>query len=129
MKPQVQRFYPGEWDEERIGRLVRENLSRAKVLVKGAKTVGCYYWEPEENAIAVLLAVMLLPEHRGKRLGTWLMACFEAEARAMGATRAGLAVFRESRAAELYRKLGYRVTGEDGPAALTMEKEFRDHNT
>jgi hypothetical protein len=43
---------------------------------------------------------------------------------ASGANRAGLAVFRESRATKLYEKLGYRVTGQDGPAALTMEKDL-----
>jgi len=124
MKSQVEQYYPGEWDEKRIEVLIRDNLSRARVLLANGTTVGLYYWEQDEDAVAVLLAVIVLPEHRGLGLGTWLVACFESEAAASGASRAGLAVFRESRAARLYEKLGYRVTGQDGPAALTMEKDL-----
>ena len=36
--------------------------------------------------------------------------------------QAGLAVFKDNPAIRLYERLGYEVTGRDGPNALEMQK-------
>jgi GNAT superfamily N-acetyltransferase len=122
MKPEVERLYPGEWDEGRALGILRENLERAWVVERGGETVACYYWSVEAPATAVLLSIQVAPAHRSKGLGTWLMACFEREAQACGMAEAGLAVFEGNPAMGLYCRLGYEVSGMDGPSAYEMRK-------
>ncbi len=124
MKPHVERHYPGLWNEENATTIVRDNLERAKVVVLEGRVVAACYWWSEEPLTAVLHSVQVCPEHQGKGIGTWLVKDFEAEARAFGLERAGLAVFKDNPAQRLYERLGYVVSGTDGPHALEMTKRI-----
>lgn len=57
-------------------------------------------------------AVSLLPEMRGKGLGTALMALMLRHLQALGYPRASLAVQKENYAVRMYRALGFRTIRE-----------------
>jgi GNAT superfamily N-acetyltransferase len=122
MKAEVEKHY--RWDEENARKIVVENLDRARVLMFKRQMVGGYYWWIEKPDIAVLHSIQVAAAHRNKGLGKWLMACFENEAFAAGLKRAGLAVFTGNSARAFYERLGYKVTGNDGPNAVEMEKRL-----
>jgi GNAT superfamily N-acetyltransferase len=122
MKTEVDRLYPGTWNDEHARSIIVENLPRARIVEWEGSRTGAYYWRAEEPSTAVLHSLQIAPAHRRKGLGRWLMGFFEAEAKAQGLTRAGLAVFDTNPALEFYRRLGYSACGRDGPSALAMEK-------
>jgi len=122
MKAHVERHYPGGWDDKNARSLIEDNLQRAKVLVFEGRLVGFYYWSDDEPNIAGLHSIQVGKEHRGRGLGTWLMACFEMEAKAKDKRFVELAVFEDNPAQRLYERLGYQVSGQDGPHALEMRK-------
>jgi len=122
MKAEVEKLYPGGWDEKNARTIVADNLQRACVLLFQGHVVGAFYWWIEEPSTAVMHSIQVVPGHRSKGLGRWLMSCFEAAAKADGLKRVGLTVFRGNRAIELYKRLGYKVTGTDGPNAIEMQK-------
>ncbi|MFA4985160.1 MAG: GNAT family N-acetyltransferase [Candidatus Brocadiia bacterium] len=124
MKPAVDRNYPGQWDDDVANTIIAENLERAQVVEVNGQIVAFYYWWIEEPDIAVLHSIQVAASLQRKGLGTWLIGHFEAEARNMGARKVGLAVFDDNRAISLYRRLGYKVTGTDGPHAVEMEKNL-----
>jgi ribosomal protein S18 acetylase RimI-like enzyme len=124
MKPEVERLYPGSWDEENALKIVTDNLDKACVLDNEGKAVGCYYWWVEEPSMAVLHSIQIVVEHRNKGVGCWVMACFETQAREHGLRNAGLAVFEGNPAIRLYERIGYAVSGRDGPSALEMRKSL-----
>jgi GNAT superfamily N-acetyltransferase len=125
MRPAVERWYPGEWDEQNALGVLQDNLERARVVERNGEVVGCYYFWTEEPAIAVLHSVQVVPDHRGAGVGSWLISCFETEARRLGMKHAGLAVYKDNPALRLYERLGYRVSGTDGPGAWEMLKDLR----
>ena len=57
-------------------------------------------------------AVSLLPEYRGRGIGTAMMACMLRHLRAAGYRRASLAVQKENYAVRMYRALGFRTVRE-----------------
>ena len=122
MKAEVEKHY--QWDEENAREIVAENLDRARVLLFNRQMVGGYYWWIEKPDMAVLHSIQVAAAHRNKGLGRWMMACFEADAFSAGLKRVGLAVFTGNPARELYERLGYKVTGNDGPNAVEMEKRL-----
>jgi len=124
MKDKVEKHCPGSWDEDDACRMVADNIRRARVLTFQEQVVGTYYWWPEAPRTAVLHSVQIAPSHRNQGLGTWLIRCFEDDAKSAGLRIAGLAVFKGSPALRLYRRLGYEVTGTDGPNAVEMQKDL-----
>lgn len=124
MKLSIDRYYPGSWDDDETRLIVVENLERARVVEISGDIVACYYWWIEGSNIAFLHSIQVAEAHRNKGLGNWLMTCFETEARALGLKKAGLTVFNDNPAIGLYKRLGYTVTGEDGPSAIEMEKSL-----
>jgi GNAT superfamily N-acetyltransferase len=61
--------------------------------------------------------VALLPEHRGRGLGTALVKDLLEEARAAGKP-VRLHALKEGRAAALYARLGFSALADEGPYAL-----------
>lgn len=69
------------------------------------------YAELEDYGSLYISGIALLPEARGRGLGTRLMAAAEARARDLGLPRASLICFEMNEGAmRLYRRLGYRET-------------------
>ncbi|MHC5039468.1 MAG: GNAT family N-acetyltransferase [Planctomycetota bacterium] len=126
MKAEAEKRYPGRWDEEETRDALMGNLEDARVLIWESRVVGAYTWWIEPPATAVLHSVQVAPGHRNLGLGTQLIRDFEKEARSRGMKTAGLTVFKTNRAIGLYRRLGYEVTGEDGPHAVEMRKNLMD---
>jgi GNAT superfamily N-acetyltransferase len=120
MKEEVENHY--RWDEENARQIVADNLERARLLMFQDQVVGVYYWWIEGADLAVLHSIQVASGHRNKGLGKWMMECFESEVVAHGLNRAGLAVYSGNPAMAFYRRLGYRITGNDGPNAVEMEK-------
>lgn len=58
-------------------------------------------------------AISVLPEHRGRGVGTLLMQALLAQLRRKGYAKASLAVQKTNRAAGLYRRLGFDIVGEN----------------
>lgn len=82
------------------------------VIEIGATPAGRWYVDrrPEELH---LIDVSLLPEHRGAGIGTALVEALQEEAAASGRA-VTLHVARDNRAAALYQRLGFRITGDLG---------------
>jgi GNAT superfamily N-acetyltransferase len=122
MKEEVEKYF--QWDEENARQIIVDNLDRARVLVFQNRMVGLYYWWSEPPNLAILGSIQVASGHRNKGLGKRLMGDFEDQAWAAGLRRAGLAVFTGNPARAFYERLGYRVTGNDGPHAWEMEKDL-----
>ena len=71
---------------------------------------GSGYVDPDTAEVAIAV----WPEHRGRGLGTRLLAALAAEAQTAGITRLSLAVERENPAARLYLRSGYTIIAEPG---------------
>ncbi|HEY8209240.1 MAG TPA: GNAT family N-acetyltransferase [Myxococcaceae bacterium] len=96
----------------------RAQLPRADhqiVLVAGAPA-GRLLVDRREDEIR-LADIALLPEHRGRGLGTALLQALLAEAKA-AARPVRLHVLHGSRAAALYARMGFSTLAADGPYVL-----------
>lgn len=96
----------------------RARLPRADhqiVLVDGAPA-GRLLVDRREDELR-LADIALLPEHRGRGLGTALLQALLAEARAT-AKPVRLHALQGSRAAALYTRLGFSTLAADGPHVL-----------
>lgn len=71
-----------------------------------------------------ILDIALLPEHRGRGLGTQLLQAVLAEARAAGLP-VRLSVSRENPALRLYRRLGFAPLAEEG---FYLQMEYAPRN-
>ncbi|MFI8415639.1 GNAT family N-acetyltransferase [Serratia sp. NPDC078593] len=77
------------------------------------QTVG-YIWFSLEDSSAFLMDIMLLPEYQGRGIGKQFMQSFLNELIASGAEELELRVSpHNQRALNMYKKLGFRVTGFD----------------
>ncbi|MDD2717678.1 MAG: GNAT family N-acetyltransferase [Candidatus Wallbacteria bacterium] len=122
-KPELDRNYPGQWSQEKSRELIAENLNSARIVEFAGQSVGCYYWW-KDGETAVLSSIQIRENHRFKGIGTWLMNCFEAEVKEQKMAGTGLAVYLDNSAIAFYEKLGYKITGNDGPYAILMEKDI-----
>jgi GNAT superfamily N-acetyltransferase/DNA-binding transcriptional ArsR family regulator len=77
---------------------------------------GSGYVDPDTPEIAIAV----WPGHRGRGLGTRLLAALAEAARAAGIGRLSLAVERENPAADLYLRCGYRIIAEPGADYLMV---------
>ena len=59
------------------------------------------------------LAIAVLPQERGRGLGTALLAALFETLRARGVRQTSLSVQKENPAARLYRRVGYEIVGEN----------------
>ena len=100
---------------------MRSRYPTAQLLVVTAdgSDVGRLYRTEAEGSELWLLDVALLPEWRGRGIGSRLVTNLVAEADARG-VRLCLHVNRTNRARQLYERLGFVVTGE---SELTLRME------
>lgn len=96
--------------QERAYRTARPAALFAVVLIDG-EPAGRLYVERSPAEIGVL-DIALLPEHRGRGIGTELLLGLIGEARESG-RRVTLSVLRSNPARALYERLGFTVTGSD----------------
>jgi ribosomal protein S18 acetylase RimI-like enzyme len=107
------------------GRYYREQMPDASyevVLVDG-EPGGRLYVDRRDDEIHVV-DVALLPEHRGRGLGTRLMREVLAEADAAG-KRVTIYVERFNRALSLYERLGFSQIGDEGVYLLLERRPIR----
>jgi ribosomal protein S18 acetylase RimI-like enzyme len=83
-----------------------------QVVLLGGEPVGRLYLARTEQEL-LILDVSLLPEHRGRGIGTALLRAVLDEAAAAG-KRVRLHVERSNRALRLYRRLGFREVADLG---------------
>jgi RimJ/RimL family protein N-acetyltransferase len=99
------------------------------VAVEGATVVGWCDVVPVPRPIFAHVGVLgmgLLPDHRGRGLGTALMTAALEASRACGLERVELAVFAgNERAQRLYRKIGFVVEGVQSRRAK-IDGHYRD---
>ena len=102
-------------------RWYRENYTRAtyEVIVAGGEPVGRLYLHRGE-AETRIVDIALLPEHRGRGIGTELLRELLAEADAAG-RRVTIHVERLNPALRLYERLGFSVA-EDKGVYLFLER-------
>lgn len=113
--------------QDRVYRQTYPDASFAVVLVAGAPG-GRLYVDRDLDSIH-LIDIALLPEHRGRGIGTALLGQLLEEGRE-AATRVTLEALRSSPALPLYRRLGFEITREDDvyatlesrPAAVAQAK-------
>jgi GNAT superfamily N-acetyltransferase len=74
--------------------------------------MGRLYLEPRASTLLVI-DIALLPQWRGRGLGTALLECVRAQAHAAGKS-VTVAVEKDNRAQTLYRRLGFREIGDHG---------------
>jgi len=67
--------------------------------------------------------IQLSEKVRGKGLGTYLMKLLEQETLDHGLKRICLKVFKDNKAVQLYKRLGYKIFSEDD-TSLIMEKDI-----
>ena len=103
-------------------RWYRENYTRAtyEVIVADGEPVGRLYLHRGEAEMRIV-DIALLPEHRGKGIGTELLRELLAEADAAG-KRVTIHVERLNPAVRLYERLGFSVA-EDKGVYLFLERQ------
>lgn len=84
----------------------------------GAEQVGFARVISDRATFAYLADVFILPEHRGKGLGVWLVETVLADPRLKGARKWMLAT---ADAHELYRRFGFTALGDPGKM-MVMER-------
>ncbi|GMV83134.1 MAG: hypothetical protein AMXMBFR7_43180 [Planctomycetota bacterium] len=124
MRAQVERYYPGSWDDQSSRELIVRHLAQARIMDFAGQAVGHFYWWQDPPGTAILNSIQLLEAHRGRGLGGWMLAEFEREAMAAGCHTAELAVFEDNRARNLYARAGYAQIGMDGPHAFVLGKRL-----
>lgn len=116
---QVERFLRSQFELQH-GEYHRNYPDAAyDVLLVGGEPAGRLYVERDDEAVHVL-DIALLPEFRGRGIGTGLLEEVVAEAEAAGKV-ARVYVERTNRAMSLYRRLGFEPVGEHG-IYLLMER-------
>jgi GNAT superfamily N-acetyltransferase len=70
-------------------------------------------WIDRKEKVILLVDIALLPEFRNLGIGTALIRNLQAEAAAIGVP-VDLHVFKEDRALQLYKRLGFEITGATG---------------
>jgi GNAT superfamily N-acetyltransferase len=96
----------------------RAQLPRAdhRIILVGGAPAGRLLVDRREGELR-LADIALLPEHRGRGLGTALVRALLQEAQAAGKP-VRLHALQGSRAAALYARLGFAAGGTDGPYVL-----------
>jgi ribosomal protein S18 acetylase RimI-like enzyme len=89
-----------------------------RIVVCQGRDIGRIYVDRRAGEIN-LMEITLLPQWRGRGIGGTLVSELQEEARAAGAA-VSLYVESENPARRLYRRMGFRVVGEDG-VYLRME--------
>ena len=92
--------------------------ARFDVICKRGRDVGRYYVDPTEREIRIM-DIALLPEHRGRGIGTRLVQDVLDEARASGRS-VSLHVEETNPAKRLYERMGF-VDVEDRGVYMLME--------
>jgi len=123
MKPLIERYYPGAWDEEKLAQELRDQLGTTFVLESSGIVIAFLRWSQEDDA-TVLYSVQVHEDHRGRGFGTHLIAEFENRAKKCGARKAVLVVHDGNHSRHLYEHLGYRESGRDGEFAAEMSKQL-----
>jgi ribosomal protein S18 acetylase RimI-like enzyme len=126
----------GAWDPDNALKLSQEAMTR--FLPSGLHTEGAYLYSVVEadddthigyiwfnvtegrgGREAFIYDIYIYEPHQGKGYGKQTMQALDEEARKMGVTKIGLHVFgQNTRAFELYKKMGYIVTD------ISMSKEL-----
>lgn len=113
------------WDHARVEAMVAQQFALQDgsyrghyrqayfdVVMRGATPIGRLYHD-WSGAVARVIEIALLPEHRGNGIGTHLMRSFVADA-ARRALAAELYVEQDNPVRALYRRLGFEPVGEHG---------------
>jgi 8-oxo-dGTP diphosphatase len=114
----------GGWDEaaQRRDFEARLRLPTHEILERDGRAIGCLSTAELPDAIA-LHRVCLLPEAQGQGLGSALVSEVIARGKALGLP-VRLRVFKTNPAHELYRRLGFAVSGES-ETHFQMERAAR----
>jgi ribosomal protein S18 acetylase RimI-like enzyme len=108
---QVEAFLEMQWQIERRARAIQHPNAEHRIVVLDGRAVGRLLVDRTSDEIRIV-DIGLLPEARGRGIGTALLGDLIAEAEAR-AVRIVLSVRRGNAAERLYRRLGFTVTGED----------------
>ena len=100
------------WDEAFQAKRFSEHFSPARyqIVVVEGRDAGALSVEDRSNEV-LLADIELLPEYRGRGLGTAIVAAIVAEAKARGLPVA-LQVLKVNPARRLYERLGFVLTGQ-----------------
>lgn len=102
----------GEWSDEAQDKFFESAWTSSKHEIIYANGKPCGYFSMDESDDAITLhELVLLPEFQGQGIGSRILS----EAIGIAKSKnipANLQVLKENKAAELYRKLGFKQTGE-----------------
>jgi ribosomal protein S18 acetylase RimI-like enzyme len=105
----------GAWDEQDLVARFRQAFDPDDVQIIEVDGVDAGYLQVSESAEEISLAqIHLAAPFRSRGIGTRLIRALMSDARTKGKP-VSLAVVRNNPAFSLYRRLGFRVIGEDGP--------------
>jgi ribosomal protein S18 acetylase RimI-like enzyme len=122
MKPFVEKHW-GKWDPK----LFTDNYKteRSKMILVDGKKAGFYEIEVIDD-LGIIHGIQILPEFRGKGIGTKVMVIIEEEFKKKNARVSRLRVFVDNPARRLYETLGYKKANiQDAYAkkgTIVMEK-------
>jgi [ribosomal protein S18]-alanine N-acetyltransferase len=113
-EPHINRILNG-WGREGDLALIAENSNNQSIgavyirlFTEENKTYGYY------NDQTPILGIAILPEYRGKGIGTILLEGIFKEAKALGYTHISLSVDPNNPARRLYERFGFEKVGVDG---------------
>jgi len=115
-------FLRMQFNAQRHGYRTAFPRAQFAIILSGGQAVGRIVIDRAEDGF-LLVDIALLPEHRGRGLGTALVQNLLREAAAAGKP-VRLSVLKGQRAFQFYQRLGFVKTGEDG---LRDQMEWRGH--
>jgi GNAT superfamily N-acetyltransferase len=117
---QVDAFLRMQYDAQHADYWHNYDTSRFAVVVHDGVDVGRLYVERRPHALAII-DIALLPEHRGKGIGSILLARLADEADEHDLTT-NIHVERENPAQRLYLRFGFEFRDDVGPIYRYMER-------
>lgn len=91
----------------------RWHVEQVRIVVRGGADIGWLQSVPADGALFIV-QFFIEGTLRGQGIGTAVLTRIIEEASASGQDVA-LDVVKQNRAVQLYRRLGFQITGEDGP--------------
>lgn len=125
MRPYVEK-YLGSWDSK----FFTDNfkIERTRIIEMGIIPIGFYEIECQ-GKLGIVHGVQILPEYRGKGIGTKIMEAIESEFKAREVKTSRLRVFVDNPAKQLYLRLGYKEANHNDAYAkkgtVIMEKGIK----